>query len=77
MNKELLEILLQFYSEKPESQKSTCICQELYNRRSKYICSGIECHNCLVGRSTHFAHRNIHKNLDQIQITLKVITDEP
>lgn len=76
MNKELLEILLQFYSEKPQSQKSTCICQELYNKCSIYLCSGIECHNCLAGRSSHIGHENIHRSLDQIQITLKVITDE-
>lgn len=77
MNKELLEILLQFYSEKPRSLKAGYLCNTLNTLKASIMCSNISCYNCLAGRTvgTTFAH--IHTKLDQIQITLKVITDEP
>ncbi|MGL5583303.1 MAG: hypothetical protein ACRDCE_20445 [Cetobacterium sp.] len=72
MNKELLEILLQFFNNKPGNEISNSMCGMLND-----FCGEVDCENCAAGRITSRSFISVHKKLDQIQITLKVITDEP
>lgn len=71
MNKELLEILLQFFSQPSRSKPSIHLCRALSD-----LCDEIRCAHCIAGRTALFSFDTVRKKQDELQITIKAIINE-
>lgn len=74
MNQSLLEILLVFFSEPPKSESMDSLCDAIglaCSNRNEY-----NCENCVLGRCNFGTCINVHKSLDRIKTTIRVITNE-
>lgn len=73
MNQSLLEILLVFFSTKSSDIRVKGLCDPVFVRGD---CVNIDCGNCFLARC-YKVNMSIHERLNQIETTLKAITNEP